>query len=483
MGIYFDDQGLVVDDIDTVKQQMIDRANILFAPYLNGTTLKTNDSSVLGRIFSIVSVPAVQNSLILPSWISSIDPNQAEGLALDWLVNTANMKRLPASQADGMVMLFGDVGVTIPENTRVANQRTGDVFTTNNETFIDEINANGIELEINSISSPILINYTINGYLSESPPIQITLGSNDTTVEAVANRIIDAVNTQSSYLVATKNNDNSVKVVIENQNNNGDFSTSSNLTIVRAYKQCRITSETYASDEADENTITVRKNTVVGFRGVTNPFKVFASQPIEDDERLRYRFKLNKGSGNVSSFNSILFSINSVEGVTFSNIQQNTTANTSGSGITNNGLAITVQGGNEDEVALAIFDSISAGIETVGDIEKSVSDINGGSHIIRFSRPKLVPIEISMSLTVYPDFPVGGQIAIKQAIVEYFNKLSVGEDIHYSRLYEPINSIRGFSVRNLKINRLGQTLLTEDIIIGYNEIATISHENIKIGGN
>jgi uncharacterized phage protein gp47/JayE len=87
-----------------------------------------------------------------------------------------------------------------------------------------------------------------------------------------------------------------------------------------------------------------------------------------------------------------------------------------------------------------------------------------------------------MSLTVYPDFPTGGQIAIKQAIVEYFNNLSVGEDVYYSRLYEPINSVRGFSVRNLKINRLGQTLVTEDIILGFNEIATISYENIKIGG-
>ena len=482
MGTYFDDQGLVVDDIDSVKQQMIDKAKVLYAPYLNGTELKTNDSSVLGRLFSITSVPAVQNASILPAWIASLDLNQAEGLALDFLAAIHNVKRLDASQAEGLVILFGDVGVTVPQNTRIANARNGDVFTTNTSTFLDNNDVNGVEIEINTISSPIIINYTINGYLSTSPPITVELGVNDTTTSQVADRIVDAVNAQSSYLIASKNNDNSVKVVIENQNNNGDFTTSSNLTIVRSYKHCRITSETYASEEADENTITVRKNTVVGFRGVTNPFKVFASEPVESDEKLRYRLKLNKGSGSVGSYNSILFALNSVKGVTFANIQQNTTQNVSGSGITNNGVSITVQGGNENDIALALFETLPVDTVTVGTIEKNVTDINGGVHKINFSRPVLIPIEISMSLTVYPDFPTGGQIAIKQAIVEYFNNLSVGEDVYYSRLYEPINSVRGFSVRNLKINRLGQTLVTEDIILGFNEIATISYENIKIGG-
>ena len=36
--------------------------------------------------------------------------------------------------------------------------------------------------------------------------------------------------------------------------------------------------------------------------------------------------------------------------------------------------------------------------------------------------------------------------------------MNVGEDIHYSRLYEPINSIRGFAVRNLKFGYKGGTL-------------------------
>ena len=152
-------------------------------------------------------------------------------------------------------------------------------------------------------------------------------------------------------------------------------------------------------------------------------------------------------------------------------------------GIINNGLAITVQGGNEDEIAVAIFNSVSDGIATSGDIVKEVKDINGFGHEVRFSRPKAKPLQITMSLVTYADYPSNGNALIKQAIVDWFNKLNVGEDIHYSRLYEPINSIRGFAVRNLKFGYKGGTLGVDDIIIRHNELATINAEDISIGGN
>ena len=83
-----------------------------------------------------------------------------------------------------------------------------------------------------------------------------------------------------------------------------------------------------------------------------------------------------------------------------------------------------------------------------------------------------------------PNFPKSGQIQIKQAIVDWFNQRTVGEDIYLSRLYEPINTVQGFSVRNLRFSRVGENLHTQDFInIGFDEIATISADNIYIGGS
>lgn len=102
-------------------------------------------------------------------------------------------------------------------------------------------------------------------------------------------------------------------------------------------------------------------------------------------------------------YNSIIkLALKSVRGVTYENVVANTSSNTTGSGITNNGLSVTVLGGNEDEIALALFNSVGDGIGMVGDIVKQVSDINGFPHLVRFSRPKTRALQISMSLVVIP---------------------------------------------------------------------------------
>ena len=54
---------------------------------------------------------------------------------------------------------------------------------------------------------------------------------------------------------------------------------------------------------------------------------------------------------------------------------------------------------------------------------------------------------------------------------------------HYSRLYEPINRVRGFAVRNLEFGYKDGTLGRDDVIISYNELATINAEDILIGGS
>jgi len=470
MAISFDENGVNVFGVDEARQIMIDKAQISLAPYSNGLPLKTDDSSVLGRIFSITCVPAVQTAEILPAITSSLNIDDAEGIQVDNLAKMQRTQRLEASQSTGLLMLYGELGTTIVENSQFKNSLTGDVFYSNNTVTLDASSANGVTLTVSAVSGVYTLSYSIDGYLSESPNIVVQLGSQDTTISAVATRIVDAVNSQSSYLTATKNNDNTVDVIITDQTRVGDFAATGNMSITHSFKPTRITSLTYGSQEAEVGRITTILTSINGLLRVTNPFYIYAAQPIESDNDLKFRMSL-KGSTSISAINAVIFALRSVSGVTYANVQTSL-----------DGVYITVQGGNEDEIALAIFNHYAGGFEFIGGIEKTVKDVNGGGHTIRFSRTTPVPLEIRMTLTVYPDFPNGGQIQIKQALVEWFNDLNVGEDIYYSRLYEPINKIKGFSVKSLKIGRLGGTLGTNDVIIGHNEIATISADNIYLGG-
>ena len=479
----FDERGIITQGIDEFRREMSEAAKVAFSDKLDGRELRVDDSSVLGRLFAIVSKPLAQNAEILPLILQSLDLNSAEGQQLDNLLwNIHRIKRKSESPATGMVMLYGDLGVQVSQGSSVSNTMTGDAYTTDNDVTFSSRGCNGVDIKINSVGGTYQLNYSIDGYLSESPAIVIELNTVDRTIRDVADRFVDAINNQSSYLYATRNNDNTVKVNILDETRIGSFSIEGLSTITRAYMPVYVTSSTYTSQESLSGQISSIRTSTLGWRGVYNPFYIFPSTSVESDEEYRYRGKLLQ-SGSSGKYTSILMALKSVKGVVYENVQQNTSANTTNSGIINNGVAITVMGGNEDEIALAIFNSVSEGIATSGEILKLVKDINGFEHEIRFSRPKIVPLEMTLSLITYPNFPVNGNAKIRQAIVEWFNNLNVGEDIHYSRLYEPINSIQGFAVKNLKFGYKGGTLSIEDVIIRHDEIATLDASDIIIGGS
>ena len=479
----FNESGITTKSIDEFRSDLADSARVAFADKLDGKELRVDDSSVLGRIFAITAKSLAQNEEVLPLILQSLDLNSAEGQQLDNLLwNIHRVKRKSESQSTGLVMLYGDVGTYIASGSEVANNITGDSYKIDSNQTLGTISVNGIDVSIKNLGGLIKINYNIEGFLSQSPEIVIQLRTTDDTMRKAADRIVDAVNSQSSYLEAKRNNDNSVKVVIKDQSRIGSFSTTGDVTIPRSYSPAYVTSSTYNSKESTSGQINVIRTATLGWRGVTNPYYIFPSEGVEGDESYRYRGKIKQQSTS-GKYTSILMALKSVGGVVYENVQQNTSANTTNSGIVNNGVAVTVMGGNEDEIALAIFNSVSEGIATSGDIVKSVKDINGFEHTIKFSRPKIVPLEISMSLITYPNFPINGNVIIRQAIIEWFNKLNVGEDIHYSRLYEPINSIQGFAVKNLKFGYKGGTLSLEDVVIRHDEIATLSAEDIVIGGS
>lgn len=478
----FDERGVIIKGIDEFRKEMSDSAKVAFADKLDGKELRVDDSSMLGRIFATVSRPLVQNAEILPLISQAFDINSAEGQQLDNLLwGIHRIKRKAESQATGLVMLYGDLGTFVSQSSGVGNNLTGDTYKTDNSVTFSSNNANGIDISISAVSGTYSLTYTIDGFLSQSPNIIVDTGSNDTTIRQIADRFVDAVNTQSSYLFANRNNDNSVRIYIIDQSRVGSFSVQGLCSITRSYMPVYVTSSTYDSQDSLAGQVTSITTPTLGWRGVINPFYIFPSTGVESDEEYRYRGKLLQ-QNNSGKYTSILMALKSVRGVVYENVQQNTSSNTTNSGIINNGLSVTVMGGNEDDIALAIFQSVSEGIMTSGDIVKEVKDINGFGHEVRFSRPTISPLQITMSLVTYPDFPTNGNARIKAAIVEWFNNLNVGEDIHYSRLYEPINSIDGFAVRNLKFGYKGGTLGLEDIIIQHNEIATISAEDISIGG-
>ena len=474
------DNGLEWDKFGSSYSKLQQIAKTRFSSLLEGgETLSTDESSILGRILGIVSdVDSSQEELIFQMY-SSFDPEQAEGIYLEKLVYLfAGLKRKQPTPAIAGLMLRGSLGVTVPEASNVSNPKTGDVFATDNAVTFTQTNANGVVLDVGAISldSVISLSYSEIESLNQYPPITIVAGQLDTAI-SVARTLVQTINSTSSVISAFLDQDNAVHVKFINFNTIGNFSTTGNIDVIQSYIPVTATSRTFSAVLQATNDLNVIQSPVLGWFEVYNPYDSIASTNLESDTELRNRYKFSKSfiqTGNRESMYSALYSLS---GVRYVNVQENI-QDLPFEGRSAHGIVVTVLGGDDQEVAQTI-DKYRAFAYTDGTIEVGLFDINGTPYSVRFNRPEIIPIQIKLSLTTDTNvFPTDGILRIQNALIEYVSKLNVGEDVVWSKLFTPINTVNGQSVNSLQIGKVGGSLGTETIVIEHNQLASLSFENI-----
>lgn len=137
-----------------------------------------------------------------------------------------------------------------------------------------------------------------------------------------------------------------------------------------------------------------------------------------------------------------------------------------------------VEGGSDDDIALKIWQTKPAGIQTFGNTSIVIEDSQGESQTINFSRPTPIYLWATVSLTLYSEevFPPNGQELVKAAILNYGNSLGIGVDVLFQRVLAQIFSVPGISSGNLQIastNAATDTPSygTADISIAENEVS------------
>lgn len=474
------ENGLEWDKFGTSYSKLQQIAKTKFAPLLEeGEELSTDESSILGRILGIdADTDSSQEELIFQMY-SSFDPEQAEGIYLEKLVYLfAGLKRKQPTPAIAGLMLRGDVGVTVPEGSNVSNTKTGDVFSTDSSVTFSETGVNGVVIDVGVVSSDttLSLTYSESDSLNKYPPITIVVGELDNSI-SVARTMVQTINATSSVISAFLDQDNAVHVKFINFNTVGSFSTTGNLDIIQSYKPVTATSRTFSAVMQAVNDLNVIQSPVLGWYEVYNPYDSIASTELESDTELRNRYKFSKGFNQVGNREAMYTALYSISGVRYVNVQENI-QDTPFEGRSAHGIVVTVLGGDDEEVARTV-DKYRAFAYTDGTIEVSMVDINGTPYSVRFNRPEIVPIQIKLSLTTDTNvFPTDGILRIQNALIDYISNLNVGEDVIWSKLFTPINTVNGQSVNNLLIGKVGETLGTSNIVIEHNQLAALSFENI-----
>lgn len=204
----------------------------------------------------------------------------------------------------------------------------------------------------------------------------------------------------------------------------------------------------------------------------------------ESDYELRQRFSSAKEGLGLCNEVSIRAAVMRIPTVKSAGIIVNETDQTDSKGLPPRSFECYVYGGEnyEDEIANAIYEKKPLGIKTHGTITKSVTDIGGHTHTIKFSHTTTKTVYVQIVLTTSSEFEgTNGYSEIKDNVENYIDSLGVGKSVYLSSLYGQIHQVTGITeVKELKLSTDGVTYSSSNITAEEDEICQCAQ--VKING-
>ena len=234
-------------------------------------------------------------------------------------------------------------------------------------------------------------------------------------------------------------------------------------------------------------TLTEIDTPITGWSTVTNSADATVGTDEETDVELRSRRERSVARDAQAIIDAIYAAVANIDGVTQTVVLENDTDAVDSNGLPPHSFQVIVVGGDDQEIGDTIWLKKPAGIPAFGSTTVQVDDSQGIPHDISFSRPTTVDIYVEVTVNAFSDYPANGDDLIKQAIVDYANgdlivgrDFTLAEDVIYTRLYTPINSVQGHEIVDLKIDTVFPPTGTANIAIGPTEISNFLVANITV---
>jgi len=236
-----------------------------------------------------------------------------------------------------------------------------------------------------------------------------------------------------------------------------------------------------ASGNVTSNIITVIVDTISGIDSVNNTDPTTKGRDKETDAELRLRVKTTSAAVGAGTLDAILARVRSAEyvpDIVSAIIVENDTSGNVG-GLPPHSFMITAFGGEDNEVAQAIWDTKPAGIESSGNTLGYALDINDASHNIYFERP--IEVDVSANVVVTTDGSDVSGNDIRDAVVAYINALDIGGNVVYNSVVAAVMSIAGVvDATTVQIAKVGSAFGTSNITIAANEIARTTNNDVEV---
>lgn len=164
--------------------------------------------------------------------------------------------------------------------------------------------------------------------------------------------------------------------------------------------------ETAGALEAAAHTLTKIESPVSGWTAVDNPGPAIPGFATETDEAYRARQVATRATTEGATLAGIVADVLLLPNVITAKGYENT-ADVPVGGMPGHSFEIVVSGGDDLVIALSIWGNKPAGIETHGTTSVTITDTEGVTHVVRFSRPTAQVVNVNYLATVSDDYVPG----------------------------------------------------------------------------
>lgn len=443
-----------------------------------GDIVDTSASSTIGRLIGL-HIPSLADLWEVAQQVYlAFDPNSATGVALDNLVAYGGLIRGEQTFSTAQALFTGDVGTLIDAGLTVRGTTTGEDYTVRASVTLNASGASGIGVQPHVVADSTL--YTISYQAATTTnTISYTSGVGATASSILSG--IQAVIMASHPSLSSTITNNILYIDRVNVFDVVNFTSSANIGIIKSKKVGSLVATTAGPITGEANTITSIQTPKIGWDAVTNPTAVVPGEDIETDEELRERFRQSKYIRATNILEALYSDLISLANVTEVQIYENDTDVVDANGVPAHSFLPIILGGDPLDIAETIWENKPLGIRSYGNTIQVIYDSQGFTHDIGFERPNPTDVYIRMDLTTDTTYPQNGDDLIKSNLIDYFsNTFGIGDDVVFSRLYTPINSVPGHQINSLEVSTDGVTYSSANIVIPFNGIASLESANILI---
>ena len=443
--------GFIAKTLLECKAELEDKLKELF-----GADIDLTAESAFGQLVGIASEREAQAWDTGLAIYASSYPDSATGISLDRVCSLTNITRLPALPTTGTAILYGVVGTVIGEANLVTDTILNKDYIVMDTVTLTATATRFAKIQINTV---VAGNYTVT--INGTPYTVTATGAESKT--ALVDSLVVLIGASGLRVGET--------LTVLNATTNFAITTTGNLSIVQVGNAVAVECSETGVNELPIGAITSIKTPVAGWDSVANLVAGVAGVEIETDAELRLR-----RTDTVEL--SILTALLTIQEVTDAVVYENNTHLTDADGTLPNTIWAVVKGGSSTEILEAIASRNVAGIGTRGATSGLVTSPFTGSNLtVRFDRPTLVTptVVITYTKTENSNFPNDGEQLMKDALVAYGQTLKIGQDIVYSRLFSPLNTVAGMQIDTLTVNAVSATLT-----INKNQLGSFVDANITI---